>query len=257
MSGWGRRIDDLAGAVTHLLLDGVVRTTALADPPASLAARDAVLVELWELVGVVADVPQVAEVGPLSVYDVVHRPAQALHQALSELPRAVTFGEVELAAVEDKNAARLEPAWQRAARASLGLEAYVDGLGRLPDQHAWDVLRDLTDLAAALPYLDHDLSEAVLARLKSGEDLDIAYRMLTHSGHDALRLVTAEVRARVPAAEPPSRARAQLPQRGQQQVVPPSVQAFGRSCHAHLEATPPPRLPAPADPTAPASWPRP
>jgi hypothetical protein len=49
VSGWGRHLDDLAGAVTHLLLDGVIRQTALADPPAALAARDAVLAELREL----------------------------------------------------------------------------------------------------------------------------------------------------------------------------------------------------------------
>ena len=59
-------------------------------------ARDAVLVELRELIGAVADVRHLSEVRDLKMYDVVHRPAQALHQALSELPRAVPFGTVEL-----------------------------------------------------------------------------------------------------------------------------------------------------------------
>ncbi len=45
--------------------------------------------------------------------------------------------------------------------ATIGLEGYVDALNRLPDHHAWNVLRDLADVAAAIPYLDHDLSEVV------------------------------------------------------------------------------------------------
>jgi hypothetical protein len=229
VSGWGRHLDDLAGAVTELLLDGVVRTSALADPHGVLAARDAVLVELRELVGAVADVPQFAAVLPLTLHDAVHRPAQALHQALSELPRAVSFGEVELAAIDDKTLSDYEQVWQRAASASLSLEGYVDGLGRLPAQHAWDVLRDLSDIAAALPYLDHDLSEAVLPRLKSGEDFGMPYRMLTHAGHDALRLVSTEIRARLPATEPPARHRAQQAQLEQQHAVHPSLRALGQT----------------------------
>jgi hypothetical protein len=229
VSGWGRHLDDLAGAITELLVDEVVRTTALADPDAALAARDAVLVELRELVGAVADVPQFATVLPLTLHDAVHRPAQALHQALSELPRAVSFGKVQLSAVDDKTLSDYEQAWQRAARASLSLEGYLDGLGRLPDQHAWDVLRDLTDIAAALPYLDHDLSEAVLPRLKSGADFGVPYRMLTHAGHDALRLVSTEFRARVPAAEPFARHPAQQAQFEQQHAVHPSLRALGQT----------------------------
>lgn len=177
MSGWARSLDDLAAAVTELLVDGVVPDSPLADPRAAMAARDTVLVELRELVGAVADAPQFAEVRPLTLHDAVHLPAQALHQALSQLPRASTFGDVELAAVDDTTLPGYEQAWQRAARASLSLEGYLDGLGRLPDQHAWDVLRDLTDLAAALPYLDCDLSEAVLPRLTPGQILGIAYRI--------------------------------------------------------------------------------
>ena len=117
----------------------------------------------------------------------------------------------------------------------MSLEGYLDGLGRLPDHHAWDVLRDLTDLASALPYLDHDLSEAVLPRLKTGEDFVVQYRLLTHAGHAALRLVTGEVRARVPAAEPPDRT-ATHPSQAAQRAVHPSVRAL---------AQPAPRPPRP------------
>jgi hypothetical protein len=206
VSGWGRNIDDLAAAAAELLTSGSPRTQPLVDPHAALAARDAVLVELRGLVGAVADAPRFSPVRELTVYDVVHRPAQALHQTLSELPRALPFGAVELGSVKDKTLPDYERAWQRAARSATALEGYVDGVGRLPDQHAWDVLRDLTDIAAALRWLDHDLSEALLPGLKSGEDLGVAYRMLTHAGHEALRVVAVEVRARVPAAEPVARA---------------------------------------------------
>ena len=229
MSGWGRHLDDLAAAVTDLLVDGVVPDSSpLADPAAAFAARDTVLVELRELIGAVADAPQFAEVRPLAVHDAVQRPAQAVHQALSELPRAGTFGDVELATVDDKALPQYEQAWQRAARASVSLEGYLEGLGRLPDHHAWDVLRDLSDLAAALPYLDHDLSEAVLPRLKIGEDFGVQYRMLTHAGHDALRLVTGEVRARVPAAEPVGRIAIHTSQRAQREAH-PSVRALAQT----------------------------
>jgi hypothetical protein len=206
VSGWGRNLDDLAAATAELVVSGRSTTQPLVDPYAALAARDAVLVELRGLVGAVADAPRFMPVRELTVYDVVHRPAQALHQTLSELPRALPFGDVELGSVEDKTLSDYERSWQRAARAATGLEGYVDRVGRLPDQHAWDALRDLTDVAAALSWLDHDLSEALLPGLKGGEDLGVAYRMLTHAGHEALRVVAGELRARVPAAEPAARA---------------------------------------------------
>lgn len=240
MSGWGRSLDDLTAAVTELLIEGVVRPSALSDPHAALAARDTVLVELRELVGAIADGPQFAEVRPLTLHDAVHRPAQALHQALSELPRASGFGDVELAAVDDKTLPGYEKAWRRAARASLSLEGYLDGLSRLPDHHAWDALRDLTDLAAALPYLDHDLSEAVLPVVKLGEDFGIPYRMLTHAGHDALRLVAAEIRARVPTAEPPAHTGTQS--RGQpivQRAARPSVSSLSQTAPRPPRSGPP------------------
>lgn len=212
MSGWGQYLDDLAAAITELLHEGAAHSAALADLPAALAARDAVVAELRELVGAVADVPQFATVRALTVDDAVHRPAQSLHHALSGLPRAVAFGQVELPATGGPPRPGYEHAWQRAARAAIGLESYLGALRRLPDAHAWAVLSDLTDLAAAVPYLDYDLSEKVLPALKTGEDLAVAYGMLTHSGHAAVRMVAAEIRARVPAGraarsaqEPPVR----------------------------------------------------
>lgn len=211
MSGWGRHLDELAGAVTQLLHDGAAHPAALVHPLSALAARDAVVVQLRELVGAVADVPTVVAVRELTLYDAVHRPSQSLHQALSELPRAISFGEVELPALPDGTLTDFERVWQQAARATVALEAYVDALGHLPDHVAWDVLRDLTDLAAALPHLDHDLAEAVLPLLKQGHDLGVPYVMLTNPAHAFLRTVCTEVRARVPAAEPAGRGQAHLP----------------------------------------------
>jgi hypothetical protein len=216
---WGRHMDELAAAATALLMRGAGAPQPLIDPHSALAARDTVLQQLRKLVAAVGDVPQFTEVRELTLADVVHRPAQALHHSLSRLPRALPFGAAELAAADLPRLPPYEQAWQRAAGATLALEVYLDVLGRLPDATAWHVLRDLTDVAAALPYLDHDLSEALLPALLPGRDLDDAYRMLTHPGHDALRIVTAELRVRAPAdpnwvgASPPTRPHEQQPSR--------------------------------------------
>jgi len=155
VSRWARHIDDLAAATVELLVNGPEPARPLADPTAALIARDDVLAELRALVGAVSDVAKVEMVRELTIFDLVHRPGQALHQALSELPRAATFGAVRLVPVVDKTLAGYEQAWQRAAQATIGLEGFVDALGRLPEQHAWIALRDLADFAAALPYLDY------------------------------------------------------------------------------------------------------
>jgi len=228
VSTWARHLDDLAAATAQLLVQGALQPQALVDPNAAMAARDAVLVQMRQLIGSIGDAPRFATVRELTLHDVVHRPAQALHQTLSELPRAVPFGTAELGAAEDKTLTAYERAWQQAARATIGLEAYVDVLRELPDSHAWLALRDLTDVAAALPYLDHDLSEAVLPRLKLGQDWALPYRMLTHPGHDALRVVAGEVCARVAAAEPPTSG-AHSPVRGPQPVHPSSSQVSGQA----------------------------
>jgi len=157
-----------------------------------------VLTELRELVGSVSEAPRFNEVRPLTASDIIERPGQSLHQALSELPRAVCCGSSELHRPADPALPAYERLWQRAATAAVGLEGYVEAVGRLPDKVAWDVLRDLADLSGALLYLDRDLSQAVLPRVKVGEDLGVAYRVLTSSGHDALRLAAGELRARVP-----------------------------------------------------------
>lgn len=204
VTGWAQHIDDLAGAVADLLNYTSVRTSPLIDVAATLACRDAVVVELRQLVGSVADMPPVAQVRPLQMFDVINRPAQALQQALAELPRATQFGAADASTYLEKGLPPYEQRWRDAARAALGLEGYVEPFGRVPDEHSWWVLRDLADLAAALPALDHDLSEAILPWLKGGQDLGMPYRMLTHPGHDAVRVCSTEIRSRVSAAPPAS-----------------------------------------------------
>ena len=51
MSGWGREIDDLAAVVAGLLTHTSVRTSLLTDAAATLACRDAVVVQLRQFVG--------------------------------------------------------------------------------------------------------------------------------------------------------------------------------------------------------------
>lgn len=201
MTGWSQHLDDLAGATAALLQAGPVRTEPLVDLPGTLACRDAVVGQLRELVGSVSEAPRVAPVHELTVLDVVQRPGQALHQALSGLPRSVPFGTAERAGRSDKGLPAYEQHWRRAALATVGLEGYCAPAGQLPDHAAWSALRDLADLASALPALDHGLSEALLPSLRVGEDLSVPYRMLTHPGHDAVRLAAGEIRARVPAHE--------------------------------------------------------
>lgn len=201
MTGWAQGLDDLAAATAALLKAGPVRTEPLVDPPATMACRDAVVGQLRELVGSVSQAPRFAPVAELTVFDIVQRPGQALHQALSGLPRSVPFGTAEQAARVDKNLPAYEQHWRRAAHATVGLEGYLAVAGQLPDHAAWAALRDLADIAAALPALDHGLSEALLPDLKIGEDLSVPYRMLTHPGHDAVRLAAGEIRTRVAAYE--------------------------------------------------------
>ena len=207
MNGWGQHLDNLADVTARLLAHGLVRTDPLVDPQAAMAARDAVVGQLRALVGLVADISSSGQVRDLTLHDITRRPAQALHQALSELPRAVEFGAGgQLSDPAERTATEYERLWQSARRATVGLEGYTQQLAQAPDIHGWDIMRDLTDLAAAVPYLDQDLSEAILHRSKAGEDLTASYRMLTHEGHDALRVITGEIRSRVPADEPQARA---------------------------------------------------
>ena len=201
MTGWGHHIDELAAATASLLLANTVRTSPMSDIHGALASRDAVVAELRALVASVSGVPRFTEAHALTAHDITHRPGQALHQALTGLPRAAGgFGDENPTFYLEKKLPPYEQFWRDAARACVGLEGYVDAIGRVPDVHSWSVLRDLADIAAALPALDHGLSESILPFLKGGGDLAVPYAILTHADHDTVRLCATEIRARVPAA---------------------------------------------------------
>jgi len=206
VTGWGHHIDELAAATASLLLANSVRTSPMSDLRGALASRDAVVAELRALVASVSGVPRFTETHALTAHDITHRPGQALHQALAGLPRAAGgFGDENPTFYLERNLPPCEQFWREAARACVGLEGYVDALGRVPDVHSWSVLRDLADLAAALPALDHGLSKSILPFPKGGEDLAVPYAMLTHADHDSVRLCATEIRARVPATQVSSR----------------------------------------------------
>jgi len=114
--------------------------------------------QLRELVGSVGATPRSALIGALTVVDLVHRPGQALHQVLSELPRAVPFGTAEPVWTIDRFLPAYEQQWRKAAHATVGLERYLGAVGQLPDCHAWAALQGSGDLSAALPVLDDVLS---------------------------------------------------------------------------------------------------
>ena len=199
MTGWGHHMDELAAATASLLQANTVRTSPMSDTRGALASRDALVSTLRALVGSISGTPGVAPLEPVTAYDIINRPGQALHQALAGLPRAGGFGDKHPDFYLEKNLPPYEQFWRDAARTCLGLEAYVGAMGRVPDVHSWSVLRDLADIAAALPALDHGLSETILPFLKGGEDLAVPYAMLTHAGHDTVRVCTTEIRARIPA----------------------------------------------------------
>lgn len=201
VTGWGQHIGDLAGAVADLLTDTSVQTSPLTDTTATLACRVVVLIQLRQLVGALADMPPVAKVRPLQLFDITYRPAQALH-ALAELPRAGHFGAGDLKTDVEQGVPPYEQHWRDAARAALAWEGCIDALGKVPNRHSWPVLRDLADLASALPALDHELSEAILPWFKGDDDLAVPYALLTHFAHDAVRVCSHEIRSRVPAVPP-------------------------------------------------------
>ena len=111
MNGWGRYIDELAAASAALLTEGRSGSPGLTLPETALGARDVVVTELRQLVGAVSESPRFAQVRELTVFDVVHRPGQALHQALSELPRALPFGFARISGEIDRTQPADHIAW--------------------------------------------------------------------------------------------------------------------------------------------------
>lgn len=142
----------------------------------------------------------------MMAFDVVHRPGQALHQALAGVPRASGgFGEQDPTFDLARDLPAYEQFWRDAARDCVGLEGCVEALRSVPDRHSWLVLGDLADIVAALPALDHGLSASIGPGFEGSEDFAVPYAMLIHPGQGAVRLCTSEIRARVPAHPTSSR----------------------------------------------------
>ncbi len=108
-----------------------------------LACRDAVVIGLRQLVGSLADMPPVAQARPLQLFDIRNRPAQALQQALSQLPWAGEFGFGSVDTYFEWGLPPYEQRWRDAARAAVGLEIFVEPLREVPDRTSWLMLRDV------------------------------------------------------------------------------------------------------------------
>ena len=161
MSGpsWQRSIDELAAATARLLAEGS-HPSAIAGPYA-LRGRDAVVMQTRNLiVGVLNAEGRASD--PSRVGD---NPVRQLHHELTRLERVGDW-------IDDRNGARgrraepghdpvdLSPAWKQARAAAVQTEIFVPALGQVPGPTAWAVLRDLNDVAGAIPYLDADLAAA-------------------------------------------------------------------------------------------------
>lgn len=184
---------------------GLTRSTArllAAGPPAqegrelrgreldeTLAARDAVVGGLRGLTGVLVGASRPA--GSLSAAAIVTDPAHALHHGLCGLPRA---GAGSLAPSEALAHGRGD--WATAGRAATALEAHHEQVRGLAGPSAWALLRNVADVAAALPYLDADLS---MRLPRSGAQAREALQ--DPEAHRLLRLAAEELRYRLPSTE--------------------------------------------------------
>jgi len=117
-------------------------------------------------------------------------PAHALRAALSDLPAAATAQLAQTEALA-RNGGPFTRGWQDAARAAVALERYHDLLAGLPGPQAWAAIRNVAELAAALPQLDTDLAAALPS---AGTDRACA-AMLDPVPHGLLRLAADELRA--------------------------------------------------------------
>ena len=190
MSGWGTAVDDLAKAVSQLLVVGPTKVEPLADPAAVVGARNVVLAEVRILIGAVTEAP-LMPAREVTARDMADHPATALVAALSQLPAANGATPSPAATPLHSAATPIERLWRDAARACIALEAYSGAMRRLPDDVAWKVVRDLSDVATALSHLDGDLVEM----LPSGHP---ASATLGDGGmHGVLRVAAVEAQVRI------------------------------------------------------------
>lgn len=165
---YGQAFTELSGVMVALLAAGPPAGARLPerDVDGVLDARDTLVAELRQLVR------QLLLAGPASRVDLTLRhiatdPAHVMHDALCDLAGARSGGGPDSgqalaeAARDSGGRAGLAGRWLAAARCAVQLERYHDRLAELPAPAAWTALRDVTELAAAVPYLDADLAAAL------------------------------------------------------------------------------------------------
>jgi hypothetical protein len=190
MSGWGTSLDDLAGVVSQLLVIGPKQVEPLIDPAVAVGARNVVLAEVRALiVGVTETPPLLAQ--DVTAQDMADHPATALVAALGRLPPANGAASSPAARPLSSVATPVERLWRDAACACLALEAYSAAMHRLPDDVAWNVVRDLSDIATAFAYLDADLAELLPAGHRASAVL------ADGDSHGVLRVAAVEAQTRI------------------------------------------------------------
>jgi hypothetical protein len=160
VSRWGKDIDDLARAVAQLLVVAPAQPTPLADPDTAAAARNAVLAEVRTLIGAVTH-SRHRPSAVITAGELATQPVAALVAALHQLQPAPGASDSAGVVVPASSATPVERLWHDAARSCICLQSYTDALDRLPEDTGWAVLRDLVDLASAIPDLDADLAASL------------------------------------------------------------------------------------------------
>jgi len=145
---------ELTAATARLLAADPAQAAAEPLPAAEasrlLAARDAVVGEVRTLAGLLTG-PS-AGAGAPGLAQLIDDPAHVLADALRALPTvAPSRAPSDLLGVG-------EDAWAVAGRAAVALEAQHDAVWELSGAGAWSALRDVAELATAVPLLDADLA---------------------------------------------------------------------------------------------------
>jgi hypothetical protein len=209
ISGWDEDRDAFVTAVAELLTAGP-HARILTNPPAVLAARDRVVGEVRTLLGVLSQARP--EPVPVTVQDVVDRPAAALTGALRLLPTPASFRRVAPSDPPPPHLSEYERRWHEAARRAGLLEQHVNLLRHLPPDATRHALAQLADIAATLTPLDTDLAAACQAT-PTPQARACLPALTNRIGHAAVRLCATEVRLSTltPAGNPPQRPEHQEP----------------------------------------------
>jgi hypothetical protein len=176
-------------------------TLHCAERQAVLVSRDAVAIGLRDVTRVVLGIAP--QPGRLNLELITVNPAVALHAALANLHTVAGKG-TPLTDALAVAGGPLTSCWQHTARGAVALEQYHDVLITIAGEDARAIVRDISEVAAALPYLDADLAAALPA------DDPARDQLLEPTWHGLVRLAAIEVQAQT-ADLPPDPAHVQLP----------------------------------------------